>query len=196
MGSGDGAQKPADMDPEELPDLRAFQDEFTREFLQSTEETRDGYYPFLSGTGRYEMDFPGGGIIGERGYSKEDKRFESFIIGVDNNALETSIDFKYLPEKVGNEEIVLNQLSASFGSELDFKKHETENKTIYISHFETKDYFGYVAYIQNRKDIGGVQVSTHSNCNGDEELCADLEEQEKENVIEWLNNINFISESS
>jgi len=195
MDPGDEAQKPAEMNPEDLPDVRAFQDEFTRDFLQSTEETRDGYYPFLSGTGNFEMEFPAGGIIGERGYSKEDDRFESFIIGVENNELETSIDFKYLPEELGNEDIVLKQLSASYGSELDFEKKVEDNKDIYISQFETEFEFGYVAYIQNKQDLGGIQVFSHSNCTGNEELCSELMEQEEEKILNWFQNINFINES-
>src|SRR5699024_10845192 len=50
--------KPADMDDEDLPDMGAFQDEFTRGFLQSTEETRTGYYPFYQGQVLIRWIFP------------------------------------------------------------------------------------------------------------------------------------------
>ena len=55
--------KPSEMNHNDLPDERAFQDEFTRDFLQSIDETRPGYYPFLSRTGKYNMDFPASGVI-------------------------------------------------------------------------------------------------------------------------------------
>ena len=47
MNNGDQDIKLSEMNPEDLPDVRAFEDEFTRGILQSTEETRSGYYPFF-----------------------------------------------------------------------------------------------------------------------------------------------------
>lgn len=41
--------KPSEMKAEDLPDVRALQDEFTRSFIESTEEVEPGYYSFLSG---------------------------------------------------------------------------------------------------------------------------------------------------
>ncbi|MDL4840514.1 hypothetical protein QQS35_08660, partial [Aquibacillus sp. LR5S19] len=42
----------------QLPETKAFQDEFTREFMDSTEEVKDGYYLFRSKTDGYTMLFP------------------------------------------------------------------------------------------------------------------------------------------
>ena len=60
---------PQDMPAEDLPQVEAFQDEFTRSFLQSTEETRPDYYPFLSNTGAFEMDLYKESRVNERSYS-------------------------------------------------------------------------------------------------------------------------------
>src|SRR5690625_1823654 len=57
--------EPKYMETEDYPDVPAFQDKFTRGFLQSTEETRQGYYPFLSGTEGFELDFPTEGSLGK-----------------------------------------------------------------------------------------------------------------------------------
>ena len=68
------------------PNVRAFQDPFTKKFLISTNEVLPGYYPFLSKTGGYEMAFPAGGVIGERGYNfrkqNSKKGLESFMTTV------------------------------------------------------------------------------------------------------------------
>ena len=68
--------KPSEMHPNDLPDERAFEDEFTRDFIQSVDETRPGYYPFLSKTGKYKMDFPAGGDIIKRAYSINNDSYE------------------------------------------------------------------------------------------------------------------------
>src|SRR5699024_12227911 len=82
---------------EDLPDVRAFQDEFTRGFLQSTEETRPGYYPFLSGTELFTMDFPGEGAISEKAYALKGNEYEGLSIGVgnENSNITASINITY-----------------------------------------------------------------------------------------------------
>src|SRR5690625_852639 len=73
---------PSEIDKDGLPEVRAFNDSFTREFLQSTEETREGYYPFVSGTRNYKMDFPSSGVIGDRSYIKKKNEYEEFPIHI------------------------------------------------------------------------------------------------------------------
>src|SRR5699024_6062542 len=73
---------PKDTETDELPEVRAFQDEFTRGFLQSREETRPGYYPFLSGTGSFKMDFPAEGKLGVKSYNIREENYEAIMIGV------------------------------------------------------------------------------------------------------------------
>src|SRR5699024_12315518 len=83
--SGDNeTKKPSDMKEEDLPDVRAFNDEFTREFLQSTEETEEGFYPFLSKTGKYKMDFPAGGVIDDRSYLVKESDHEEIHISIED----------------------------------------------------------------------------------------------------------------
>ncbi|MEI3598509.1 hypothetical protein [Oceanobacillus sp. MO10714A] len=196
MTNEEQTKKPSEMNSDELPDGAAFEDEFTRGFLQSTEETRPGYYPFLSGTGKYEMDFPIGGIIGEIGYSKENERFESFIIGVDHSDFESSIDFKYMPDEKGNEQLILETLSTSIDKKLDFENLELEGRTLYFAPFKLEnDDFGYVAYIQNATDTGGIHIFYQSDCIAEEAKCSRLREEENSNIIDWLKTIEFINES-
>src|SRR5690625_7276960 len=70
------------METGDLPEVRAFQDDFTRSFLHSTEETRPGYYPFLSGTEAFKLDFPAEGKLGEKSYNIREKNYEAIMIGV------------------------------------------------------------------------------------------------------------------
>ncbi|GAB3804247.1 hypothetical protein [Virgibacillus kimchii] len=193
--TGNEAQKPADMDPEELPGARAFQDEFTREFLQSTEETRDGYYPFLSGTGRYEMDFPAGGVIGEESYAEKDNGYEGLLLGVDEgDGHESSININYYSHhELGNESNILDQLSNRLGMELEFKHKEDENKFIHYASFDYEEYesFGIAANVLNKLDSGAIQIVYTTGCET-EEGCIISEESMREKMNAWIDSIYFI----
>src|SRR5699024_11172913 len=66
----------AEMDPKDLPDVRAFQDDFTREFMTSIEPVEDGYYEFESKTGGYTMKFPENATMSNKYYERKQKNFE------------------------------------------------------------------------------------------------------------------------
>src|SRR5699024_2142145 len=66
----------AEMDPKDLPDVRAFQDDFTREFMTSIEPVEDGYYEFESKTGGYTMKFPENASIDKGYYERKKDTFE------------------------------------------------------------------------------------------------------------------------
>ena len=70
------SQKPSEMDPKDLPEGRAFEDEFTKGFIQSTEEVSPGDYPLLSKNERFEMAFPKEDLTASEQYVSKDN-FES-----------------------------------------------------------------------------------------------------------------------
>src|SRR5699024_7155971 len=174
-GTVDGEESPEkSMDTEALPDVRAFQDEFTRGFLQSREETRPGYYPFLSGTEAFKMDFPAEGKLGERSYNIKDKSFEVLLIDVgseDSNFVHniTVNYYSHLEEEL-HKKGRLGQLQSSVGEELDFERIETDNHINYISKFESDnkvgslENYGYAALVFNNKGLGGIKIVCESNC--------------------------------
>ncbi|MGX4668464.1 hypothetical protein JNUCC74_04520 [Cerasibacillus sp. JNUCC 74] len=189
-------RKPSEMNVEDLPDVRAFQDEFTRNFLQSTEETRSGYYPFLSGTGKYKMDFPAGGIIGEKSYALEKERFESYLIGVQKESVESSVDITYTAEKEGNETVILDMLRKSSNEELKFKKEELQDRELYIASLNENGEFGLASYIQNLSGVGGIQVFYVSKCSKENENCSKDIEKENSLIIDWLKTIQFVNKEN
>ncbi|MEC5422974.1 hypothetical protein QGM71_05610 [Virgibacillus sp. C22-A2] len=191
MNNEEQSKKPSEMNPEELPDVRAFEDEFTRRFLQSTEETRPGYYPFLSGTGKYEMDFPSVGIMGEKGYAVKNDTSEGYLIGIDNqNDSESSINVNY-DEFKGIKEVdsYLENLEQRLGLKVEFEKYEDDNKVLYFSDYKrSKDISNYVGYVQNKKQNGGIELIYKTKCADTVEEC----EQSMEAIVDWMKSINFI----
>ena len=181
--------KPSEMHPDDLPDERAFQDEFTREFLQSVEETRPGYYPFLSKTGKYEMDFPSGGKIGNKQYSLENEIFEGLSVGVNNTEQESAFTLFYFG---GNDKTSIDTNLDAFkkrvGERIEYKKIENNDKITFYSNFKDNDFDNHVAYIQNNNKPGAIELiyfidcQTEKGCNKDNQRI----------FLEWIDTIQFI----
>src|SRR5699024_9304378 len=49
--------------PSQLPKVAAFEDDYTRQYMYSTEEVEEGYYLFESLTKNYTMKFPESGYV-------------------------------------------------------------------------------------------------------------------------------------
>ncbi len=101
---------PSEMDPKKLPDGRAFKDEFTRQFLQSTEEVMPGYYPFLAKNGKYEMAFPREGITDDTSYRSktnfESIHFTDWEEGKDSSAM---VDVRFYSYYTAGENVEIMQ---------------------------------------------------------------------------------------
>ncbi|ASN06095.1 hypothetical protein [Virgibacillus necropolis] len=184
---------------EKIPDVRAFNDEFTRSFLQSANETRPGYYPFLSGLEAYKMNFPEGGVIGDKLYSKEENGSEKFLVGVDDkHNIESSINITYLAAGDSRSleiELHKERLSSRRGMDLKFNKISSDNKTIYIAPYTLEDnIYGYAAFVQNEVESGAIEIMYTSECMSPN--CSDLESDQREKIRKWIKSITFIQKSS
>ncbi|ASN06091.1 hypothetical protein [Virgibacillus necropolis] len=181
---------------EEIPDVRAFNDEFTRSFLKTKEETRPGYYLFVSGTDAYKMDFPRCGVIGERGYAKKDDSYEGYLIGVAEKGFESSIKINYYSSnKEGNENIDLEMLNSQFNN-LTFEKISLQDRNLFLASFEESDgIYGYVGYIQNEIKNGGIQIIYETECMIPNK-CTETKNEQREKIIKWFKSIKFIQKES
>ena len=185
------------------PNVRAFQDPFTKKFLTSTKEVLPGYYPFLSKTGRYEMAFPAGGIIGEKSYEIKRKSIESIAatvhVGNYDPIKEVSASLKmdylsyYDKETV---EASLDSVQKQLGDKWVLKKLALKDRDIYwstYSYTESKyEYCGVAGYVQNTVDKGGIYFSYHFTCNPSFEKCQQLEKDfNLKTALDWVKQIRF-----
>ncbi|WP_018934576.1 hypothetical protein [Gracilibacillus lacisalsi] len=120
---------------EDYPETKVFQDEFTREFLVSTEEEEKGYYLFESGTGGYQVLFPKNAVISDKFYEKNGERFESVTFedySVDENYyISHDLTFSVYGEKFL--EGSLGLLSSKLSYEGDYQEMETNATEIYYA---------------------------------------------------------------
>ncbi len=191
-------KKPSEMNPEDLPDVRAFQDEFTRDFLQSTEETRSGYYPFLSGTGKYKMDFPQGGMIGERAYARKEKVHEGYPIHLKNNvvggAMITIFYFSY--DSTDELDMNLESFSARIGKDINYKKIAGDGQSLYYGNIDQNESHTYAGYILNEKADGALEVVYQIDCMQEQkEKCNKNKAKNEKYVLDWMKSIRFIDEN-
>lgn len=162
---------------DELPNTEAFQDEFTREFLVSTEEVEPGYYLFESGTGGYRMLFPTNAVAGGPGfYEKDDENtFES--IGISGRYEEEHIIFsikvKYEKASYTNRiEDNLEALAGTFDYEGEFQEYQSGDNIIFLGEHiddlsdiaEGAFYYVFLAYIKSRSTDQAVSITYSSTC--------------------------------
>ena len=194
LGNSNKNQKPSEMDAEDLPDVEAFNDEFTRDFLQSVEETEEGFYPFLSGTGKYKMNFPAGGVIDDKMYTNRDNIHEDVPISIEDD---TGFGMSVLYFSDDNKKLLEDNLDAfktRLGYEGEFEKLEKSNRTIYYANQEDDVFRTYAAYILNGKNSGAIEVIYNIDCQDEkEEICEKNKESDKERALKWIESVEFIN---
>ena len=194
LGNSNKNQKPSEMDAEDLPDVEAFNDEFTRDFLQLVEETEEGFYPFLSGTGKYKMNFPAGGVIDDKMYTNRDNIHEDVPISIEDD---TGFGMSVLYFSDDNKKLLEDNLDAfktRLGYEGEFEKLEKSNRTIYYANQEDDVFRTYAAYILNGKNSGAIEVIYNIDCQDEkEEICEKNKESDKERALKWIESVEFIN---
>ncbi|WP_366249000.1 hypothetical protein [Terribacillus aidingensis] len=195
---------PSEMDVSELPDLPVFQDEFTRDFIESTEQTHEGYFPFVSGTGAYRMEFPGDMIIGEKSYNiGPENRSETIVIQYPTDSINDQNAFinmrvNYFSTQLSVEKSK-EQMATSSNRELEFKKIESnfDQQKLEVAEY-VDDSILVLAPIIWSDDGQVMQINTTINCkeNVPENKCSESIKEQKEKALEMLKSMHFITDES
>ncbi len=189
---------PSEMNPKKLPDGRAFEDEFTRQFLQSTEEVMPGYYPFLAKNGEYEMAFPREGIIGYKNYTSK-SNFESLLFTDSERDSSAMVNIRFYSSfNPGFIEEKQKSLSSNMNLSLEFEEVTGNDQTFYIAPFEEVysdehflERYGYGAYIQKESEAGGIYVTYSRYC---EANCDEIREADMQEAYDFILSIKFSDE--
>jgi len=126
------------------PNAPAFDDHFTREFLNKDKKVDDGFYEFKSKTGQYTMWFPEEYQVLHKyreDYTRNGESYENWSASYTklykNNKLMYSINAKFSENDTESESIYMESL---FKEQLDVKKPEkleTSNTRIYYDYAYT-----------------------------------------------------------
>ncbi|MDG3072716.1 hypothetical protein [Bacillus halotolerans] len=200
------AVKPKDMDPKDLPQVPAFQDEKTREYMVSTKEEEPGYYLLESKLKGFRMLFPEDAEYLSRRSSLTGKNKES--IGFNSYDKDTNVMFDghvtyYKEESFVNEpETMLDIVSGKNDYKGEYKKSSKKKTDIYFAkkkdifddidrkYNDSYSYFGYVK--STEEDNLGVEYAFTFGCKNENQPCSLDEEKAKNKVEKLINSINFL----
>ncbi|WP_238343647.1 hypothetical protein, partial [Gracilibacillus saliphilus] len=187
---------------EEYPDTKAFQDEFTREFLVSTEEEEEGYYLFESGTGGYQVLYPENAVVSEVSYHKDGDGYES--ITFEDYSLENNFYFKHdLTFSLFGErwlEENLGSLSTKVGYEGDYKEIKKNGNKIYYAQdeevFESdgkkSTVYWTFSYILPASGDFGLEYIFSASCYEDSKDCTIDPNEQTVNALKLMESVQFL----
>src|SRR5699024_9734874 len=171
------------------------EDDLTRKFLQSTEETEEGFYPFLSKTKKYKMDFPGGGVIDNRAYFIKEKVHEEVHISIEDDTGFGMDVIYYSDDTKEHLKENLNAFKKRLGYDGEFEKIEEGNQTLNYAHYEDEVFRTYSGYVLNEKGICNIEVIYNIDYQYQLELLNKNKHSYKECALELMESLLFISEN-
>lgn len=181
----------------------AWQDEFTREFLISSEETEEGYYTFKSGTGGYTMLYPVNAVMDDIYYQRSENYYEEIYFGEsrkDENytyALTGHFEDRGITEWI-NENLEL--LSETPITTEDFKKYTIDDNDIYFAEYkltandnENGYYLVFLCYVKSRSNHKAIHFRFSSTCLSETEECKLEVNEERERARKIFHSVHFNS---
>lgn len=118
------------------PGTAAFQDDFTREFMDSPKEVKDGYYLFKSKTGGYTMLYPKNAEVDQSYYQRDKDNYEEIYYGENIRGKNITYYVNLTYENSATTEfkdVNLNILPEAVGYKGNYQKFKSDNKTIYYA---------------------------------------------------------------
>ncbi|MEN2440528.1 lipoprotein YvcA [Bacillus sp. JR_21] len=193
------AVKPKDMDPKDLPQVPAFQDEKTREYMVSTKEEQPGYYLLESKLQGFRMLFPEDAEYSDSETSKTNESlfFDSFNKKT-NIVMNASVKFYQNESFINEPENMLDIISGKNEYKGDFEKLETKDKDIYFAsrqeNFDKEETPSYIflGYIKSKKqDYLGMEYSFMFSCSANVNTCKQNPKDNEEKVKKIINSTTF-----
>ena len=190
------------MNPEDLPDVTAFQDDFTREFMTSTEEVEDGYYLFESKTGGYTMWYPEDAIMNKGYYERTKDTFERVSFGVEANKDKSNIPYYVVASynhshSNQDNDSLLYLLSSTVDYKGDYDKFEHQDNSIFFATSESTTrskkttWYEFFGLIKSKNTNQSLRYIYSVKCEGKTKNCSyDLESIEQK-VKDIMKSVKF-----
>ncbi|PAE91824.1 hypothetical protein [Shouchella clausii] len=191
---------PAEMDPADLPQIDAFQNEYSREMMVSTEPVADGYYLMRSKIGAFTIWFPEEAVFMYNASGVDGDHYEKLRFAYESEEENRGflVDFQYnYGGNAKKPERLLDNLRGRWDYEEEWKETEDEHGLTYYG-YTIEDIEGYQSYI-----FMGYKVSSQeapqameflyiSSCVDEKsESCQmDLAEEEAY-ILQWVKSIQF-----
>ena len=189
------------VNPNKLPDVPAFQDDFTREFMGSIDEVEKGFYLFQSQTGKYTMMYPANAkmqrpFYGFTGENYEKLRYAGADEEVTGATYTVDLTFKHNKDTI-RLNTHLSVVSSGVRYDGDFEKIETEDLEIYFAkntlpvdgeRIGSYNFFGVVKSKESNKTLNYTYMVY---CDRDEEDCDYDTEAIEKHVKKLMKSVTF-----
>ncbi|RJS55891.1 lipoprotein YvcA [Bacillus subtilis] len=199
------AVKPKDKDPKDLPQVPAFQDEKTREYMVATKEEEPGYYLLESKLKGFRMLFPEDGEyvpdLSSTGENEETIVFDSFNKKT-NIQYDGQLDYHQDKSFANDKDTMLDIVSGRNSYKGKYEERELSDKIVYSAQkksvYDGIDgennlsyrFFGYVK--STKEDYLGIEYSFRFACYKDKESCSLKEEDARKKVQKIIDSITFL----
>ncbi|WP_273126878.1 hypothetical protein [Bacillus weihaiensis] len=192
-----------EVDSMELPNTKAFQDEFTRSLLDSPEEVEEGYYLFKSDTGGYSMLWPKDAVTdGPPFYQRTQDGFEKIIFDEIDEEKNYHYSFSTTYSTYGDKVLdsSLSLLSSSIGYKGDYEKIETNKTFIYYGKSQKKlntenrstTSYRFFSYIVSKESQKGLEFVYIAKCLDEKSTKCNLNvEEEEKKALRYMRYVSF-----
>ncbi|WP_157663752.1 hypothetical protein [Sutcliffiella horikoshii] len=182
------------------PNSIAFNDEFTKDFLESSDEVVKGHYLFKSQTEGYTVYFPKNASMDKAAYERAGDEFEAvgFVENDENENLSFYYNINYDDQPRANDiEFKLDMFDTYLDYTGDFEEYTKDSVTYYYSEnvfdFEGKKSFQYFAYIKPEIENKGINFIGSVTCIDYEQPCKQDSNEVKDKVLNIMHSIDFKS---
>ena len=189
---------------EEEVQTAALQDEFTKEFIPSAEETEEGYYTFESGIGGYTMLYPINATMDQTYYQYKGQSYEAIYFSEtqeENNygySVRGRFEDRTITQWVESNLDLLIGSTDSITVE-DFEKYTVNDNDVYFAEYtqeisEEEDGFTYhfLSYVKSQANNKAMSISYSSSCMNEKEECALNLDQERDRAKKIFHSIKFV----
>ncbi|WP_026679021.1 hypothetical protein [Fictibacillus gelatini] len=186
---------------EKLPDTVAFNDKFTREFMDSPKEVREGYYLFKSKTGGYTMLYPKNANMDEAYYERHKDYYEAINFGESSKKDNISYYVRNTYEKgeITNDiDVNLNLLSDYIHYKGEYSKFNYDDKTIYfakdterVNDENNGVFYGFFSYIKSNSGDQAVRFFYDVTCLDEKQKCNIDIKKEAEKAKMLMESVKF-----
>ncbi|TES49654.1 hypothetical protein [Shouchella lehensis] len=191
---------PAEMDPADLPKIDAFQNEYSRELMVSTEPVAEGYYLMRSKIDAFTIWFPEEAVFMDNASGVDGDHYEKISFAYENEEENRGylIDFQYNYSGYAERpDWLLDNLRDRWSYEEEWKEIEGEHGHIYygytIEEFKGHQNHVFMGYkVSSQEAPQGIQFLYIASCvdKGVESCQIELEEEEKY-LLRWVKSIEF-----
>ncbi|HEY4553965.1 MAG TPA: hypothetical protein VIG80_12270 [Bacillaceae bacterium] len=185
------------------PNTHAFNDHFTRGFMDSPKEVEDGYYLFRSKTNGYTMLFPVEGEMSDMSYEREKDHFELLDFGESLEGKNISYNIQVIFENSAINQSLsgnLELLSGSIDYDGEYDQFKHNGKTFYYGERvheiqgENNDVYNYFSFIKSEYTDKGIQFIGSSTCTDRSKPCKAESNEVKEIIMKIMKSIEFQDE--